>query len=110
MRIAKRDWQYTTRLADGGPYTYDPPIAEQEYVSGMKIINIGDVRVARGMSRHDMNKAPPDSEQLMADNVLMALALQGITPDRNAQTEAEVAETEEAIWAACCRALPLMGS
>lgn len=29
----------------------DPPIVEQPYLSGVKVVDIGDVRVARGMSR-----------------------------------------------------------
>lgn len=29
----------------------DPPIVEQDYLYGMKVVDIGDLRVARGMSR-----------------------------------------------------------
>lgn len=29
----------------------DPPIQEQEFLSGMKVVDIGDIRVSRGMSR-----------------------------------------------------------
>ncbi|WP_277969343.1 hypothetical protein [Sphingomonas echinoides] len=29
----------------------DPPIVEMDYLSGLKVIDIGDIRVARGMSR-----------------------------------------------------------
>ena len=28
-----------------------PPIIEQEYLAGLKVVDIGDIRVARGMSR-----------------------------------------------------------
>lgn len=52
----------------------------------------------------------PDIEQIMADNVLMALALSGVTPDRNTQSKAEVAETEKEIQAAVRRSLPLVAS
>ncbi|MCB4862938.1 hypothetical protein K7W03_25480 [Sphingobium sp. PNB] len=29
----------------------DPPIIEQEYLYGLKVVDIGDIRVARGLSR-----------------------------------------------------------
>lgn len=29
----------------------DPPIVEQAFLSGMKVVHIGDIRVARGLSR-----------------------------------------------------------
>ncbi|TCM17251.1 hypothetical protein EDF56_106367 [Novosphingobium sp. PhB165] len=32
-----------------------PPVVEQEYLSGLKIIDIGDLRVARGMSRRPVS-------------------------------------------------------
>ena len=47
-----------------------------------------------------------DVETLLADNRLLAFAMLGGTPDRNTQTEKEVAETEAAIEAAIDRALP----
>lgn len=55
-------------------------------------------------------KTTPDIEQIMADNVLRALALSGVTPDRNTQSKAEVAETEKEIQAAVRRSLPLAAS
>ena len=33
----------------------DPPIEEQSYISGVKIVDIGDVRVSRGMSRRHVS-------------------------------------------------------
>lgn len=33
----------------------DPPIVEQNYLYGMKIVDIGDLRVARGMSRRPVS-------------------------------------------------------
>ena len=32
-----------------------PPIVEQEYLSGLKVVDIGDLRVARGMSRRPVS-------------------------------------------------------
>lgn len=34
-----------------GDMPADPPIVEQDYLSGVKVVDIGDLRVARGMSR-----------------------------------------------------------
>lgn len=36
----------------------DPPIEALEYLSGVKVVNIGDVRVARGMSRRHHSSCP----------------------------------------------------
>lgn len=36
----------------------DPPIEALEYLSGVRIVNIGDVRVARGMSRRHHSSCP----------------------------------------------------
>lgn len=33
----------------------DPPIVEQDYLYGVKVVDIGDVRVARGMSRRPVS-------------------------------------------------------
>lgn len=36
----------------------DPPIQEHEYLSGVRVVDIGDYRVARGMSRRATSACP----------------------------------------------------
>lgn len=36
----------------------DPPIIEQEYLYGLKVVDIGDIRVARGLSRRPHSVCP----------------------------------------------------
>lgn len=36
----------------------DPPIIAQEYLYGLKVVDIGDIRVARGMSRRPHSTCP----------------------------------------------------
>ena len=35
-----------------------PPIEEQEYIAGIKVVDIGDYRVARGLSRREFSTCP----------------------------------------------------
>nr|WP_295467460.1 hypothetical protein [Mesorhizobium sp.] len=35
-----------------------PPIIPQEYLSGVKVVDIGDVRVARGLTRRSVSSCP----------------------------------------------------
>lgn len=37
------------------PDDRDPPIIEQDYLYGLKVVDIGDIRVARGMSRRPLS-------------------------------------------------------
>lgn len=36
----------------------DPPIVEPGFIAGVKVVNIGDVRVARGMTRRSSSSCP----------------------------------------------------
>lgn len=36
----------------------DPPIVEQEYIAGVRVVDIGDYRVARGMTRRAHTSCP----------------------------------------------------
>jgi hypothetical protein len=44
----------------------DTPIIEQEYLSGLKVIDIGDIRVARGLARRPYSGCP--HRRLVYDN------------------------------------------
>lgn len=35
-----------------------PPIVPQDYLSGVKVVDIGDIRVARGLTRRPMSSCP----------------------------------------------------
>lgn len=36
----------------------DPPVQEQEFIGGVKVIDFGDIRVARGLSRRPFTTCP----------------------------------------------------
>ena len=51
---ARKNGNHERRMIDDR----DPPIAPLDYVSGVTVVNIGDVRVARGMSRRHHSSCP----------------------------------------------------
>jgi len=46
----------------------DPPIIEQEYIAGVRVVDIGDYRVARGMTRRAHNSCPHCQEGLFPED------------------------------------------
>lgn len=66
---------------------------------------IKDLRKLGGNGFRWADQAAAEIERLRADNLLMAQALQGITPDANTMTPAEAADRVAAVERAIERAL-----